>query len=228
MVELAAGHNSISRESKPRKMWVAVILSLIFPGMGQYYNGEIKRAVILLITSHFIGIIGLAFIYFTENIIPLQIMMLAIIFIWIFAFIDSIRLTIMNKSEYFPSKYNNRWFKYIGVIIAAAILGAFVSDFEKALIVEAYRIPSGSMENTLLVGDFLMGKKCGADGVDINDLMIFRYPKDPSISYIKRCIAKGGQTIEIKNKQLFVDGKIVPLPEHGKHRDNRNLPNNGS
>jgi signal peptidase I len=103
----------------------------------------------------------------------------------------------------------------------------------KTSIVEAYKIPSGSMEDTLLVGDFLLankflyGSRLPIPFVDLRlpalreprqgDVVIFKYPLDPSVNYIKRCVATGGQTVEIRNKEVFVDGQKVPLPEHGKY-----------
>ncbi|MEE9554293.1 MAG: signal peptidase I [candidate division Zixibacteria bacterium] len=110
----------------------------------------------------------------------------------------------------------------------------------KTSVVEAYKIPSSSMEETLLVGDFLLankfvfGMRLPIPFVDIKlpalsdpvpgDIVIFKYPKDPSQNYIKRCIAVEGQSVRIENKQVYVDGKPVPLPEHGQYLDNRILP----
>ena len=110
----------------------------------------------------------------------------------------------------------------------------------KTSIVEAYKIPSGSMEDTLLVGDFLLankfiyGSRLPIPFVDWRlpeireprpgDVVIFKYPLDPSVNYIKRCIAVGGQTVEIRDKQVYVDGQFVPLPEHGKYQTNTDLP----
>ncbi|MBI3871783.1 MAG: signal peptidase I, partial [candidate division Zixibacteria bacterium] len=111
--------------------------------------------------------------------------------------------------------------------LAIAFLLAIVI---KTSIVEAYKIPSGSMEDTLLVGDFLLANKFlyGSRLPLINyrlpairdpepgDVVIFKFPKDPSVNYIKRCIAIGGQTVEVKNKRVYVDGQFVPLPANGK------------
>src|SRR5207249_7237079 len=89
------------------------------------------------------------------------------------------------------------------------------------LFVQAFRIPTGSMEDTLLVGDFLfVNKLVYGSEIDIGlaghrlvyyrfpairqphrgDVIVFRYPDDPSRDFIKRCVAVEGQTIEIKNK----------------------------
>lgn len=112
-------------------------------------------------------------------------------------------------------------------IAGFALVFAFVI---KAFFLQAFKIPTGSMEDTLLIGDFLLVNKFiyGAQTpeyvpwTDIplrhwrlpglrqpkpGDVIVFRHPQDPSIDYIKRCIATEGQTVEIRNKEVFVDGK---------------------
>lgn len=123
----------------------------------------------------------------------------------------------------------DRFWEFIKQMAIALVLALCI----KTSIVEAYKIPSGSMEDTLLVGDFLLankfiyGSRLPIPFLDIRlpdlrdprpgDVVIFKYPLDPSVNYIKRCIATAGQTVEIRNKEVFVDGKRVPLPEHGKY-----------
>jgi signal peptidase I len=99
---------------------------------------------------------------------------------------------------------------------------AFLLAFAiKTSIVEAYKIPSKSMEDTLLVGDFLLankflyGSRLPLVGVRLpairdpepGDVVIFKFPRDSSTNYIKRCVAVGGQVVEVKNKILYVDGE---------------------
>jgi len=111
---------------------------------------------------------------------------------------------------------------------------AFLLAFAiKTSIVEAYKIPSKSMEDTLLVGDFLLANKFlyGAQlpliGIRLpairdpepGDVVIFKFPKDSSTNYIKRCIAVGGQVVEIKNKVVYIDGKRLDDPGLVKFED---------
>jgi signal peptidase I len=132
-------------------------------------------------------------------------------------------------------------------IVAALVLRQFV--------IAAYKIPTSSMEDTLLVGDFLLVNKFyyGAQtpnwigipftkiGFNVpwfrfprvapprqNDIVVFRYPYDPRLGrypsdphyeYIKRCVAVGGQTLEIIDKKLYVDDTAFPIPPKLKHLD---------
>jgi signal peptidase I len=103
----------------------------------------------------------------------------------------------------------------------------------KTSVVEAYKIPTSSMEDTLLIGDFLLANKFvyGAQlplvgwrlpaihSPHRGDVVIFIFPGDGVTKYIKRCVGVPGDTIEVKNKVLYVNGQIFPDPPHLKHID---------
>jgi signal peptidase I len=130
-----------------------------------------------------------------------------------------------------PRGFLETLWDYIQSLGIALILALMI----KTSVVEAYKIPSGSMEKTLLVGDFLLankfvyGMRLPIPFTDIRlpaltepkpgDIIIFKYPKDTRVNYIKRCIAVGGQKVKIVNKQVYVDGKPVLLPSHGQFMD---------
>jgi len=95
----------------------------------------------------------------------------------------------------------------------------------RSFLVEPFRIPSGSMMPTLLVGDFILVNKfaygirlpvINTKIIDISephrgDVMVFRYPKDPSTDYIKRVIGLPGDRISYYNKQLYINGNAIEL-----------------
>lgn len=130
-----------------------------------------------------------------------------------------------------------KWPKVIGDNFKTFGLSLVLALIVKTSIVEAYIIPSGSMENTLYAGDYILGNKfvygmkLPVPFVDIRlpaisepkpgDVVIFKYPLKPDVCYIKRCIAVEGQAVEIRNKQVYVDGKLSKLPPTGKYIDER-------
>lgn len=146
-------------------------------------------------------------------------------------------MAILFKSK---KKKKKEWYDVSWEFIESLGIALIMALIIKTSIVEAYRIPSGSMENTLLVGDFLLankfvyGMKLPIPFTDIRlpaiedpgpgDIIIFKYPLDPRVNYIKRCIAIEGQTVEIRHKKVYVDGRLVPLPPQGKHTDSRIFP----
>lgn len=130
----------------------------------------------------------------------------------------------MSKPTVTDTVWDNFKQIFIAVILAVII---------KTSIVEAYKIPSSSMEDTLLIGDFLLANKFsyGARLPIVNwrlpaisepepgDIVIFLWPIDGETKYIKRCVAGPGDTVEVKNKILFVNGVEFPMPEFGKFSD---------
>lgn len=125
-----------------------------------------------------------------------------------------------------PTGFGHMLWEYAKSLGIAFLLAIVI----KTSIVEAYKIPSGSMEDTLLVGDFLLANKFiygsrlplldyrlpALRDPEPGDVVIFKFPNDPSVNYIKRCIAEGGQTVEIRNKRVYVDGEFLALPTYGK------------
>jgi len=99
--------------------------------------------------------------------------------------------------------------------------------------VEPFKIPSGSMKPTLLVGDFILVNKytygiripvINKKVLDIHpiargDVIVFRYPADPSVDYIKRAIGLPGDKITYRNKRLSINGEPVPVQAAGFYTD---------
>ena len=109
--------------------------------------------------------------------------------------------------------------EYVRIIIVALILAGIIRTF----IVQPYYIPSGSMMETLLVGDRVLVTKFSY-GIHIpfiedevfsfaepqrGDVIVFPFPENPKLDYIKRVIGVPGDTIEIRNKQLYRNGELV-------------------
>ena len=110
---------------------------------------------------------------------------------------------------------------YVSFILAIAI-----ALILRATVIQAFTIPSGSMEDTLLIGDFLIGEKITYHfrPPHRGEVIIFEHPKVKGRDLIKRCVAVAGDTVEVRDKVLYVNGKRVPLPPHGKHSDPRFIP----
>lgn len=105
--------------------------------------------------------------------------------------------------------------EYLEAVLVAVLFAFFV----KAFLFEAYQIPSGSMESGLLVGDHVVVDKLAwaprglpwgpllpLREIARGDVVVFRGPEDPGRDFIKRAVALGGETVEIRAKRLFVDG----------------------
>jgi signal peptidase I len=123
--------------------------------------------------------------------------------------------------------------EYAEAIITALILALII----RAYVVQAFKIPTGSMIPTLVVGDhilvnkFLYGTKLPfSDGKVLalrkpekEDIVVFRYPKDPKRDFIKRIVAVEGDVVESRNKKIFVNGRKVKEP-YAYHLDSSVIP----
>ena len=123
--------------------------------------------------------------------------------------------------------------EYAEAIIIAIVLALIIRTF----IVQAFKIPSGSMIPTLLVGDHILVWKV-VYGIKIpfsdtflihfgkpkqGDIIVFKFPKDESKDFIKRIVGEPGDTIEVKNKQVFVNSKPLNEP-YTIHQDPTMIP----
>lgn len=121
------------------------------------------------------------------------------------------------------------------MIVAGTILLALGL---RVFAVQATRVPSRSMEDTLQAGDCLLVEKLtlGAklpfigwrlpalQPPEVGELLVFKYPLDPERTYIKRCLAVAGQVVEIRDKVVYVDGARQPDPPFSKYVDARIFP----
>jgi signal peptidase I len=112
--------------------------------------------------------------------------------------------------------------EYYEAILVAFILALFVRTF----IFENFKIPSGSMEDNLLIGDHLVVNKFiysnNADSLlhrlfpyrapERGDVVVFKYPRDTRRDFIKRCVAIEGDVVEIRRKQLYLNGELQVEP----------------
>jgi signal peptidase I len=115
--------------------------------------------------------------------------------------------------------------EYFESIVIAVILALFIRTF----VVQAFKIPTGSMENNLLIGDHLLVNKFvlgpSESGLERallplgtihrGDVVVFKYPEEPERDFIKRVIGLPGETVELKQKKVYVNG--TPLDEPYVH-----------
>ena len=115
--------------------------------------------------------------------------------------------------------------EYLESIIVAVILALFVRTF----VFQAFKIPTGSMKPNLLVGDHLLVNKfifaptafpferaiLPMRSIQRGDILVFKFPEEPERDFIKRTIGLPGDTIELKNQTVYVNGQ--PLDEPYAH-----------
>jgi signal peptidase I len=112
--------------------------------------------------------------------------------------------------------------EYFESIVIAVILALFIRTF----VVQAFKIPTGSMENNLLIGDHLLVNKfvfgptetgleralLPVGTIKRGDVLVFKYPEDPDRDFIKRTIGLPGETVELREKKVYINGKPLDEP----------------
>ncbi|MFL5850022.1 MAG: signal peptidase I [Solirubrobacteraceae bacterium] len=112
--------------------------------------------------------------------------------------------------------------EYFESIVIAVILALFVRTW----VVQAFKIPTGSMENNLLIGDHLLVNKfifsptttavgralLPVRDVHRGDIVVFKYPDEPERDFIKRVIGLPGDTVELRNKKVYINGQPLDEP----------------
>ena len=123
--------------------------------------------------------------------------------------------------------------EYAEAIVVALVLALIIRTF----VVQAFKIPSGSMEPTLEIGDhilvnkFIYGTKIPFTSLNLlpwkdperGDVIVFIYPLEPDKDFIKRVIAVAGDSVRIVNKKVYINGAEVPDP-HAVYKDDTILP----
>ena len=125
--------------------------------------------------------------------------------------------------------------EYTEALLVALLLAFFIRSF----IVQAFKIPSGSMLPTLQIGDhilvnkFLYGLRLPYPFENTlvewkqprrGDVIVFVYPKDPSKDFIKRVVGEPGDTVEIRHKQVFINGEKIDDPHASFADEDREIP----
>jgi signal peptidase I len=129
--------------------------------------------------------------------------------------------------------------EYFESILIAVIIALFV----RSVFIQAYKIPSGSMEPTLLIGDHLLVNRLSyvvklpffaGDKVIYTlgkpkrgDIIVFRYPENPKVDFIKRVIATEGDTVEVKDKVIYING-IKMIDSWGHYQNTPPIPRDTS
>jgi signal peptidase I len=197
---------------RERKPWVAGVLSVLLPGLGHVYLGRPELGVCWFAT---IQLLVLAYALIARSPLLPPVLTLGGILIpltgYIFIILSAVRLARSMRQTHKPNGWN-RWYVYLGVLVVGASISSFLSDVLKEVVVRSYKIPARSMIPTLLIGDHILvdnliyrlGNHPGR-----GDIIVFRFPEDEEKDFIKRVVGTPGDTIQLRNKAVLVNGVVL-------------------
>lgn len=192
-----------------RSPWAAAILSLIMPGLGQVYVGALAQGLVWMFLCGILLVMGLSFLSFPSACSWTLgcLAELSSLVIWLAAAVDSRRLALRCKPDYELKDYN-RWHVYVLLLfIGTGGLLAYALYVREQL-VQPFRVPTPAMYPTILPKDRVIAVKTAYQTADPQrgDIVLFVYPDDRRIFYIKRVVALAGDTVEVKSGNLYVNG----------------------
>ena len=198
-----------SGHSVRNRPWLAGLLQIVTPGLGNLYTGRPVRALILHVAVLFIGLFLALALLWLPGPLNLLIPVAAAIVVAVFVVLDGVQCA--KARPHFPLARYKRWYVYIlAVLIVAATEPFLVGNY----VIQALPTPTPSMEPTILVGDHVVADKTAYAFSDPQrgDLVIYRTPEFPQRIFVKRIVGMPGETIEIRNREVFVNGRRVDEP----------------
>lgn len=200
---------------KPRRAWLAALLSLLVTGLGQLYAGRPVRALTLYFASLAL-LVGFVMSGALRAFAGLIVFLLACLLFSAWVLWDAVHIA-RRSGDYSPKRFN-RWYVYVA---AWLVSGFLIAPRLLALSsVRTFWIPSASMEPTLLVGDHLVADLTHYRSArpSRGDLAILASPENPAIILVERVIGLEGEEIEIRKKSVLIDGRPLRDP-WGRHTD---------
>ena len=204
---------------KRRRPVVALLFAVFAGGLGHLYCGKACQAVVWFITLAVLTNVLLALMFHWDaapyNIIaPLIAVMILAAFYWIHVW-----RTAKHQPEDFPLKSYNRWYYYLLWLVVANVLGAYAVPIFGSY--EGFKSPAQSMEDAVMCGEYIHADMSVYDSEEprYGDIIVFVWPGDSVTMYKKRCVGLPGDTVEIVDKKLYINGVLAELPSTMKFID---------
>jgi signal peptidase I len=200
----------MTTEKKRRNPFLAGLLSLLAPGLGQIYNGQGALGLIFFLISGGLPILGGVFGWPRRFVGLVALSLVAIVFslfVIIHAFVQARRV-----KETKPKKYQTTAVYALLIVLSLGLTILVPKRIWMSILgVSPYRIATGAMEPTLHKDDLLMAnpRAYGGRKPQRGDLVVFQYPKDLTKEFVKRVIGLEGDKVEIRDKQVFINDERI-------------------
>ena len=198
-----------------KKAIILFILSLIFPGLGQMYNGQLKKGILFSALRFILPTILLLFITWYSNYKVLNITVLSVV-ILLSLYIAGEALLTCIKHNSFQTKNGYKWYWYFVFIIITGVINTLANSTLKDDVIGVFKLPTPSMEHTLLLGDFILADLSFYKHQKPvkNDVIIFTHYGTEKKPFTKRIVAESGQTIQIDRMNVKVNGNVIDEPQN--------------
>ena len=197
-----------------RKQWLAGLLSLVVPGLGHLYAGRPRAGGVAFLLS----VVALAVVLIAPLFLPqpsnVLLGLLGIIVVLIAIPLHAARTAKAAPQPYVLQPYN-RWYLYVGLyLVYTFLIGSWAHDYMKAHLVEAFRIPTASMEPTLQLGDYLYVAKWNGARTRLRHgtVVVFESVEEAGLKVVKRIVGLPGDTLAMDEGALYRNGQRLEEP----------------
>ena len=202
-----------------RKPWGGALLSLVTPGLGHLYAGAPRAAVVVFVLCA----AALAASIAAGLLVPWPpfntlIMAAGCVAVPVAAAVSAYRLARRSPEDYRLRRYN-RWYVYVAVALVAAYgLAPLLTALQRRYVAQAFRMPSVSMQPTILAGDFVFVRRFAGvpEHLGRRDIVVYESLTDPGVSIVKRIVGLPGDTLQMARRTLVVNGRpqLEPYTQH--------------
>lgn len=215
---MSANHES----SNPRLPWLALALTMCCPGLGQLYCGRARRGLVMFGSFALFGplVVGMSFVATsTASLWLFMTCVLAYLIAAIWIAIDAKRIAQRLSGQDYSLRDYNHLAVYLLLSLTSAPYSIGLAFFLRANVMEAFVIPTRSMAPTLIPGDRILTNKFGISthAFSRGEVIVFRNPENRRQNFVKRIVGLPGDTIEVKEGELFINGESL-------HRDSNSGP----
>jgi len=231
MATFVADETNRPGEAHRRSTWLAALFSLLMPGLGHMYVGQARRGAVVF--AFFMSLNGLL-ILCRFGVLPRFWMaagiLAVLVALFLFAVIDS-ALTAHRMRTYATKSYN-KWYLYAGAFVAGWIISTipcfYVVQVQASGHMGYFKAPSASMEPLIRVGENFLADTTYYRSHQPSrcDVVVYMLPRDPTVHYVKRIVAVGGDQISLHEGRVLING--MPVTEPYANPGNPGLPLNNT
>lgn len=204
---------------RPRRPLFALVMSLVLPGFGQLYNGEVNKAIWIF----------LAFLFVTAGITPFvalhmpgKLMMPALVVgqlltlaIWVYSMRDARRTAARSDAYVLQQWQKSGVYAATFIVLSGLLLPSLIAKV-RGRQVASFRVTASNMLPTVMPGDLVFADqryncfRCQA--VVRGDIVVFNYPNNRTLYYVDRVIGLPGERVEVRNGEVRINGRSLAMP----------------
>jgi len=183
-----------------KKKWLGLILNVLVPGLGNYYSRKVSKGLLLYILTYIAAIAVRSVAYnFHLFLLSLTLVVGYYLFLIVSGYTDVQKDRVYEKTKY------DKWYVYVFIFILHIVLiDSLILEKRDKLPINLMVIPTPQMEPALQVGDKVAVRN--TKSIERKDVAVFLFPDDLKTYYIQRCIGLPGETLQIKNSNVFING----------------------